>query len=142
MDALRAEMEAARERSQQLKDKAGGGKRKFMRRGELEQMERREAETKRAEFEKTREARIAAAAEEKRGGVALQQILVKKPQADAEASSPRRSALEGSGSTEDGGGGEGSVPSGVPSLPAEEVKTRLRAMGQPITYFGETDMER
>ena len=39
-------------------------------------------------------------------------------------------------------GGEGSVPSGVPSLPAEEVKTRLRAMGQPITYFGETDMER
>eukprot|EP00614_Pseudopedinella_elastica_P006372 CAMPEP_0172608454 /NCGR_PEP_ID=MMETSP1068-20121228/28531_1 /TAXON_ID=35684 /ORGANISM="Pseudopedinella elastica, Strain CCMP716" /LENGTH=430 /DNA_ID=CAMNT_0013411729 /DNA_START=337 /DNA_END=1629 /DNA_ORIENTATION=- len=137
-------MEAAKRRKEELKEKAGTGKRKFVRRGEIAALEMKEQEAKREEFEKTREELWAARAEERRGGNELNKLLLHKPGSGklAQGQGPNE-ILKGGGSsgpngTPRGGGGGG----GRIELEEEEVKARLRSMGQPVTYFGESRAER
>lgn len=47
MEALKLEMEARKARTNELKERTGSGKRKFVRRGELAAAEQREVEEKR-----------------------------------------------------------------------------------------------
>jgi hypothetical protein len=47
MEALKAEMEARKARTNELKERSNAGKRKFIRRGELAAIEQQEVEEKR-----------------------------------------------------------------------------------------------
>jgi hypothetical protein len=86
------------------------------------------------EFDRDREERSRNLASEKRGGAELNEMLIKKRKA------PNTGASGG------GGGGDASSNSvddgatGGNALPPDEVKSRLRSMGQPVTYFGETEV--
>jgi hypothetical protein len=78
-----------------------------------------------------------------RGGAALHEMLTKRPRkeipifAETEAAAVAAAAEGGEGGAEGAGGAAAEPP-----LPADEVKSRLRSMRQPVTYFGETAWER
>ena len=149
MEAIRAELEAAKARTAELKERAGAGKRKFVRRGEIQAVENRESEARRIAAEKAQADRMAKATED-RGGAELHEMLIKKPRKDGlgglgggggGSAAAGGGGVDGraaaAGGTADGGGAGGGC-----ALPVDEVKGRLRSMGQPVTFFGESEVER
>jgi len=147
MDALRAEMEAQKARTAALKEAAGAGKRKFVRRGDIAAVEAYQAEERRQAVD-AKLAERAAAERSTNGAVELTQILTKKPRRASDdngngaAPSPRAAAAAALAHAENGGAGTENAASMKAPLPVDEVVVRLRAMGQPVTFFGETEMER
>lgn len=65
--------------------------------------------------------------------------------ADGRPSTPTDAVTDAPVSPADAAAGDGLSPSGAgggPALPREEVIRRLRALGQPVTLFGEEDADR
>ncbi|CDO74367.1 hypothetical protein BN946_scf184355.g15 [Trametes cinnabarina] len=133
MDALKAEI-AMKRKALEIPVPEGARPTKYMRRGELERLkeeqERKEREEKEAQLREQLE-REEREREERR-----------REKAVARASSSRRSTKSPFP--------QGDTPSGSPapesaatfSMPNEEIIRRLRAKGQPIRLFGESDKER
>ena len=142
MEALKAELAAQRERSKSLKQQVGGGK-KFVRRGEINAVVKRQTEEKRRLFEEERLERQRARERDSRGGAELNERLTKRPRSNQYglvegAPDEARGDNEGSNNEQSAA----SANSNGDMLPVDEVKARLRALGQPITYFAESDKER
>jgi len=134
MEALKAEIAARKQRANELKEQTNGGKRKFVRRGELAALQQREIEEKRQAFEDGFEARRQQSIQDRSGNGAaeLTELLTKRHKFTNDGKFIRSTS-----ETNDDHQENGDLP-----LSIDEVKQRLRAMGQPVTYFGESDRER
>ncbi|KAI0350064.1 pre-mRNA splicing factor [Trametes cingulata] len=133
MDALKAEI-AVKRKALEIPVPEGARPTKYMRRGELERLKEEQERKEREE----REARL----REEREREEREREERRREKAAARASSARRSTKSPYP--------EGSTPSGSPTPDAsqsfnisnEETVRRLRAKGQPIRLFGESDKER
>ena len=143
MDALAAEIARKRKASVDAKAALGsGGARKWVKKGELEQL--RVAQYHESE---------AHAAEERSKKLLVPQFRESGVAAadSAQAGPASTSAADGSGAQDDGGASSSSAVPPVPTKSSDdqllrsrpaEVKRRLRGLGQPIQLFGEEDGER
>ena len=145
MDALAQEIARKRKEREEAKASrdAAGGARKWMKRGELEQQR----------VESYVQAEAAAQEERAKKLVVPQRRYASTAPGEAEeqqqqpsVASSGATSLAGSSATGASSGGGGGAPvggSGVDErLKPTDVMRRLRALGQPITLFGETDEER
>jgi pre-mRNA-splicing factor 18 len=142
MDALQAEIARKRKEREEAKSAAGdgGNKRKWVKRGELEQQ--RAAEYLRKE---------AAAKEERERKSVVPQHRYAAPVGAGETAGASATGYGRERPAEDatptdaagsGGAAGGSVNDDIALLRPVDVMHRLRALGQPIRLFGETDEER
>ena len=102
----------------------------------LEPLRERRVEEERLERQRARE-------RDSRGGAELNERLTKRPRSNQYglvegAPDEARGDNEGSNNEQSAA----SANSNGDMLPVDEVKARLRALGQPITYFAESDKER
>ena len=138
MEALQAEI--ARKRKEREASQAasgeGGGARKWVKRGQIEQQRTvKYYETEAAEQE-----------ERSKKALAPQHRMAAELEAEAANSAASASNAGDAPAADRGGASSGSAPSGsVPAtdkvLRPTEVMRRLRALGQPIRLFGEDDAE-
>ena len=158
MDALKAALEKRRKETDRLKQKAGvavaaKGRKKFVRRGDLERARKAEYEASHArdvEADLLRKHKVAGAIDDT-GAVASgdgadsKKSGSKKRRRDEAAAAANAGAGAGAGDAAGsaskssaaaaGAGIDATAPkSPAASLPKDAVITRLRALGQPITY--------
>jgi len=151
MDALRAELERRRAETNRLKQKAGvavaaKGRKRFVRRGDLERARRQEAEEAIAKAnaeDMRRRYKVAGAVDEKGRPV----LSVQPGDGESRRSKKRRRGGDGEGDSTlppSSPAASPSVAAGVPDSPAspamalsrEAAILRLRVIGQPITCVG------
>jgi pre-mRNA-splicing factor 18 len=111
----------------------------------------REAEERREVVQRERQERLKSIERESHGGAELNERLTKKPRMDNEsatlgadidgASAAGSAAAADAAGVDASGAGDAGDAGGI-MLPVDEVKTRLRSFGQPVTYFGESDRQR
>ncbi|KAF9901940.1 mRNA splicing protein prp18, partial [Lobosporangium transversale] len=147
MDLLAAALEKKRSA---LESTAGGAKKKYIRRGDLERQREQEylAEQERERKEKEEKARKLAEEKEvnrkKEQAARLSSPSPSQTESPSDStSSPTATPADGSsGSAEAIASGELAASSATFNIPPEEVVRRLRARGQPIRLFAETDQQR
>eukprot|EP00878_Enallax_costatus_P018820 GHUV01019835.1.p1 GENE.GHUV01019835.1~~GHUV01019835.1.p1 ORF type:complete len:332 (+),score=137.42 GHUV01019835.1:529-1524(+) len=129
LDSLKALLQKKKQEKQELV-----GDKKYIKKSELE-----EARLKRLREEEEQERR---AKEEKR-----RKLQGSSPGADGRPATPIDQAVEVPADAADASpapvdGAVAAAASGGPALPRDEVIRNLRALGQPITLFGEEDADR
>lgn len=142
MDALKGLISKHKSSQQKRKRDAGVGVKKFYRKGDLERAKKREYEKREADDRESRIRRkqekadsLAAAEEEDRENARKLHCSSTSKRNKTSATqrvSPNKSKIEDSPNEDE--------IEGV--LPLYEVFRRLRKMGKPVTFYGESDVER
>lgn len=119
MDVLEAVIQEKIAKAEKRKavEEAAPGVKKFMRRGDLKQLEKQEMETRKEE-------RLAKRLRDKGDEEGANEILRLRKEKEREAQQESDDSIL------------------LQSMPPIEVKRRLRSRGEPITLFGESDLER
>ncbi|KAF9352836.1 mRNA splicing protein prp18 [Mortierella sp. NVP85] len=144
-------IEASLNKKRSAIESAGGAKKKYIRRGDLEKQreqeylaeqerERKEKEERERKLREEREAKLnpeRASSLPAGSSPASSAVSTPIPNSDAGVSSP---AAWTTGTPADGQ--DETVSAAAFNIPPEEVIRRLRARGEPIRLFGETDQQR
>eukprot|EP00904_Undaria_pinnatifida_P000177 jgi/Undpi1/1015/HiC_scaffold_10.g04479.m1 len=146
MDLLKAEMDRKKQRTSELVARAGGekGGRRFVRRGEAARLEKEERQSKQAELiklrdEKKRKREIEEQRREEEDEKRKHSSTDSKKKAKESVAATKSKAKE-----EDASAAAQAAEAAVSAneVPLREAKSRLRALGLPITLFGETQAQR
>eukprot|EP00903_Cladosiphon_okamuranus_P013877 g12909.t1 len=146
MDLLKAELERKKQRTSELVAKAGGerGGRRFVRRGEAAKLEREERQKNQADLIRLREEKKRKREEEER----KQEEEEERRRKRSAAVSEKEKAPKSSATKEKDQAAAAAAEKEVAAVeqegevPEKEAKSRLRALGLPITLFGETHAQR
>ncbi|KAF9586579.1 mRNA splicing protein prp18 [Lunasporangiospora selenospora] len=158
MDLLEA---ALNKKRSAIGETNGGAKKKYIRRGDLEQQRQKEYFEEQERERKAKEEREKQVAQEKKAAATKKEAsqssqaaattsltgsspssLANTPTSEGLANTPSGDAAAGLTTEENDDGVNLSSAAAAFNIPPEEVVRRLRARGHPIRLFGETDQQR